>query len=140
MPIAPRKKKSSASAKTDAKAKRTSRAAVLAPVKHQRAVKKSNRPRVSAAVIKRFEGYIQKERKCWTWLGSHTEDGYGQFWVNHAKVVKAHRFAFEIYIRQLSARERLRNTCENKRCVNPACWQPFTIGERKRLALGTQRK
>jgi hypothetical protein len=93
--------------------------------------KRSKLP-VQAAVKRRFEGYLQKGRKCWSWKGSHTTDGYAQFWVNDTKVVKAHRFAYEIYVRQLGKRERLRNHCANKQCVNPACWAPFVIGARKR--------
>ena len=100
--------------------------------------KKKTKPRkpklvVSAAVKRRFESFLQKNRQCWTWKGSHTADGYAQFWLSDLKVVKAHRFAFEIYIRQLGKRERLRNNCENKQCVNPACWTPQTIGKRKAL-------
>jgi len=89
--------------------------------------------RVAPAVKRRFEGYLQKGRKCWSWKGSHTADGYAQFWLNDAKVVKAHRFAYEIYMRQLSKRERLRNCCGNKQCVSPQCWQPFVMGSRKVL-------
>lgn len=89
--------------------------------------------RVAPAVKRRFEGYLQKSRKCWAWKGSHTADGYAQFWLNDAKVVKAHRFAYEIYMRQLSKRERLRNCCGNKQCVSPQCWQPFVMGSRKVL-------
>lgn len=86
---------------------------------------------VSAAVRRRFEGYLQKSKKCWSWKGSHTADGYAQFWLNDLRVVKAHRFAYEIYIRQLGKRERLRNSCANKQCVNPACWSAYMIGARK---------
>lgn len=88
--------------------------------------------KVPASVLARFESYIDKKsRKCWTWKGSRTEDGYGQFWVNDRKVVKAHRFAFEIFVRQLSRRERLRNTCRDKNCMNPSCWEAFAIGQKR---------
>jgi len=91
---------------------------------------KKKKLKVPANVRKRFEDYIDKKnRKCWTWKGSRTEDGYGQFWLNEGKVVKAHRFAYEIFVRELGPRERLKNICKDKNCMNPECWQPFTIGE-----------
>ncbi len=85
--------------------------------------------KVSAEVRRRFEGYLDKKsRKCWVWKGSRTADGYGQFWVSDRKVVKAHRFAYEMFVRVLGKKERLRNVCTGKNCINPACWQPVTIG------------
>ena len=85
--------------------------------------------KVPAAVRQRFEGYLDKKsRACWAWRGSRTADGYGQFWINDRKVVKAHRFAYEIYVRQLSKKERLKNVCTGKNCINPACWKPVMIG------------
>ncbi len=85
--------------------------------------------KVSAEVRRRFESYLDKKRrKCWEWKGSRTTDGYGQFWINDRKVVKAHRFAYEIFVRQLSKKERLKNVCTGKNCINPSCWQPVTIG------------
>ena len=85
--------------------------------------------KVPADVRRRFENYLDKKsRKCWVWKGSRTTDGYGQFWVNDRKVVKAHRFAYEIYVRELGKKERLKNVCTDKNCINPTCWQPVTIG------------
>ncbi|MBX3721255.1 MAG: hypothetical protein KF713_05390 [Turneriella sp.] len=89
--------------------------------------KKNKKPaplKISPQVRKRFEDYLDKrKRKCWSWKGSCTSDGYGQFWLNDFKVVKAHRFAYEIYVRKLSAKERLKNICKGKTCMNPTCWQ-----------------
>lgn len=94
--------------------------------------KKHNRRgklKVPGDVRRRFESYLdKKKRKCWAWKGSRTADGYGQFWLNDRKVVKAHRFAYEIFVRQLGKKERLKNVCTGKECINPACWQPVTIG------------
>lgn len=85
--------------------------------------------KVPADVLRRFESYLDKKsRKCWVWKGSRTADGYGQFWISDRKVVKAHRFAYEILVRALGKKERLKNICNGKNCINPACWQPVTIG------------
>lgn len=85
--------------------------------------------KVAADVRRRFEGYLDKKsRKCWVWKGSRTADGYGQFWISDRKVVKTHRFAYEIFVRKLGKKERLKNICTDKNCINPACWQPVTIG------------
>jgi hypothetical protein len=92
--------------------------------------KKPGKIQLRPATKKRFEEYLDKKKsKCWEWKGSRTEDGYGQFWVDEGKVVKAHRLAYELYVRQLSKKERLRNICNNKNCINPQCWEPFTIGQ-----------
>lgn len=96
-------------------------------VKPQKKAKKKKpvgKLKVAVPVRRRFEDYLDKRnRKCWGWKGSRTTDGYGQFWLNDLKVVKAHRFAYEIYVRKLSPRERLRNICSGKSCINPACWE-----------------
>ncbi len=95
--------------------------------------KKTGKLKVAAPVRRRFEDYLDKRnRKCWGWKGSRTSDGYGQFWLNDFKVVKAHRFAYEIYVRKLSPKERLRNICSGKSCINPACWEVSVTGRRAR--------
>ena len=91
--------------------------------------RKTGRLKISKAVRTRFEGYLDRRKsKCWAWNGSRTSDGYGQFWINDYKVVKAHRFAYEIFIRKLSKNERLHNICKGKACINPSCWQVHKTG------------
>ena len=74
----------------------------------------------------RFEANVKKAKgknAHWSWEGSCTEDGYGQFWVGDNKVVKTHRFSFELYRTKIPKGKRLRNECGEKKCVNPFHWE-----------------
>lgn len=71
----------------------------------------------------RFLSNVKKEKNHWRWLGSFTDDGYGQMWVAENKVVKTHRLSFEIHRKKLGSGERLRNLCGDKQCINPAHWE-----------------
>lgn len=73
---------------------------------------------------KRFKKNTKKGNKgCIEWIGSTTEDGYGQLGIGQNKVVKAHRVAWEMNNGQLEPGKRLRCSCGNKRCVNANHWE-----------------
>ncbi|MDW8306587.1 MAG: hypothetical protein RML34_05930 [Leptospiraceae bacterium] len=73
--------------------------------------------------VLRFLSYVKKTPSCWQWEGSFTRDGYPQFWLRQNKVVKSHRFAYELFCEDLAEKSRLVNLCGNKQCVNPHHWQ-----------------
>jgi hypothetical protein len=54
--------------------------------------------------------------KCYVWVGSLNNDGYGNFW-DGGKVVKAHRYSF--FLHNGFYPEEVRHTCDNPSCVNP---------------------
>lgn len=61
---------------------------------------------------------IDLETGCWNWQDSLDKYGYGQFSVN-AKMVKAHRFAYQYYVGSLIDKLELCHTCQNRKCCNP---------------------
>ena len=62
---------------------------------------------------------------CWLWGAYVRPNGYGQFKAGH-RVVKAHRFAYELLVGPIPAetpdgqRAVLDHLCRVRRCVNPA--------------------
>ena len=77
--------------------------------------------------IDRFMEKIEKgkdeQNDCWEWTAAKYRGGYGHFrrlvdgkW----KMVKAHRYAYEVFKGPLEARLMVCHTCDNPSCVNPA--------------------
>jgi hypothetical protein len=63
--------------------------------------------------------------KCWLWLASCVEGGYGQFQIGHAKI-RAHRWAYEREFGPVPAGKVLDHLCRVRNCVNPAHLEPVT--------------
>lgn len=87
----------------------------------------------------RFSHYVNKNGpshpytsalgQCWLWTGTLDRKGYGQFsirselqaFLEHGpRVVKAHRFAYEIAFHTDPGTMFVCHTCDNPTCVNPA--------------------
>ena len=66
----------------------------------------------------RFVDKIMKTETCWLWIACCGNEGYGQFWVNK-KIIKAHRFAYELWIGKIPAGLCVRHKCDNPKCVRP---------------------
>jgi len=64
---------------------------------------------------------------CWEWRTSKPNT-YGTFWNGH-KIIRAHRFSYEITTGKIGADQIVMHDCDNPRCVNP-----------KHLTRGTQVK
>ncbi len=54
---------------------------------------------------------------CWEWLGL-LQSGYGYLFA-FGKVVRAHRFSFELFSGPIPADLMVLHRCDNRRCVNP---------------------
>lgn len=68
----------------------------------------------------RFGGFVARsgDDECWLWQGPRFDDGYGMFslW---PRVVRAHRFAFELAGREVQEGQVVMHTCDTPLCVNP---------------------
>ena len=67
---------------------------------------------------------------CWEWTANKT-NGYGRFRVD-AKLVYAHRFAFETLVGPIPAGLDLDHICHNRACVKPNHLRPCTNRENGR--------
>lgn len=75
----------------------------------------------TASVEERFWAKVNKTESCWLWTASRTRDGYGQFQIGKSKMVRAHRFCYEMLVGPVPKGLMLdhRTTCL-RRCVNPS--------------------
>lgn len=55
---------------------------------------------------------------CWEWTGFIRKNGYGQFLVD-GRMLKAHRFAFQISTGEIPKGEDCCHKCDNRKCVRP---------------------
>jgi hypothetical protein len=55
---------------------------------------------------------------CHLWTGAQTEKGYGSFWAD-GRTVKAHRYAYELYVGPIPAGLDVDHICRRRACVNP---------------------
>ena len=64
------------------------------------------------------------ETGCWNWVGN-TSDGYGALRIDR-KMVKAHRFAYELLVGPIPDGLQLDHLCRNRACCNPGHLEPVT--------------
>lgn len=67
---------------------------------------------------------------CWLWIGAHSQEGYGLFHLpNPRRMVRAHRFAYEMLVGPIPAGKQLDHLCRRPSCVNPAHLEVVTSRE-----------
>src|ERR1700674_3923000 len=96
--------------------------------------KNSGTGQLRAINSKRFWRFVQTSDDCWIWTGSRDQDGYGLFSFRHQngvhKLVKAHRFAYELLIGPIPQGKELDHIeCDTPPCVNPGHTAPVTHRE-----------
>jgi len=92
---------------------------------------------------------IRGHNECWTWNGSKSKDGYGQFILSAAGERKGgkrvrvapYRYMWEIYNgKPFPKGLEPDHTCNNRSCVNPRHIEPVTHSENQRRSYARGRK
>lgn len=78
----------------------------------------------------RFLTKIERaDNGCWIWRASIRPNGYGQFNAGNKRIVKAHRFSYEMFRGPAPEGLDLDHLCRNRACVNPDHLEPVTRRE-----------
>jgi hypothetical protein len=80
------------------------------------------------SIEERFkEKYVVDEvTGCWLWIASKKETGYAQFADINNRPCRAHRWAYQHFVRLLAPEEHLDHLCRIRHCVNPEHLEPVT--------------
>lgn len=70
------------------------------------------------ALIRFFASITKDEGSCWLWTRLLNRGGYGVFSFG-GKNVRAHRFAYRIFVGPLDDRHHIDHLCGRRACVNP---------------------
>jgi hypothetical protein len=76
----------------------------------------------------RFWLKVTKTEQCWLWTAS-TQRGYGAFAVRAGKLIRAHRFSYELLVGPIPEGLVIDHLCRVRACVNPAHMEVVTMGE-----------
>lgn len=77
-----------------------------------------SRPRPHTPVVDRFWSKVQKSDGCWLWMGSRSNQGYANFYVDGVRKL-SHRFAWELTNGPIPSGLLVCHKCDNPPCVNP---------------------
>ena len=66
---------------------------------------------------------------CWVWEGARSKKGYGNFWTDAKKSVRAHRWAWEQANGPIPDGLVIDHLCRHTSCVNPSHLEAVTPGE-----------
>jgi hypothetical protein len=74
--------------------------------------------------VDRFWSKVDKSGDCWIWRSQVRPDGYGRFYISHARGAKrstaSHRMSWELAHGSIPAGLQVCHRCDNPPCVNPA--------------------
>lgn len=66
---------------------------------------------------------------CWLWTGHLDRYGYANFGLGKHRMVKVHRFAYELLVGPIPEGLEIDHLCRVRHCVNPAHMEPVTHAE-----------
>lgn len=72
---------------------------------------------------------------CLVWTGYCNENGYGYFRIDHERIYRAHRFAYQMEVGPIPDGLELDHLCRVRNCVNPEHLEPVTAVENMRRAI-----
>ena len=71
----------------------------------------------------RFWAKVRKGEGCWEWTAATYPGGHGAFWGggsrSEGRLVRAHRFSYEVHIGPIPEGAHVLHRCDNPRCVRP---------------------
>lgn len=78
---------------------------------------------------------------CWLWTRSKTvRGGYAQMNIGNNRVVRVHRWLYELLVAPVDVGIDLDHLCRVRHCVNPSHLEPVTRGENVRRGAAAQPK
>lgn len=76
------------------------------------------------------------ETGCWLWTASCDQNGYGRLKID-SRVLRAHRVAYEVFVRPLEDGEIVLHNCDVPACINP---EHLRAGSHKDNAIDREQK
>lgn len=74
-------------------------------------------------VFTRFWNKVNKTESCWNWIGAINGSGYGDFVLRcvkyKSKIIRPHRFSYQIHFGKIPYKMLVCHKCDNPLCVNP---------------------
>lgn len=91
-------------------------------------------------IVERFLSKVSKTPECWVWTAFITHDGYGLFNDENHKRVRAHRFAYQMFVGEIPLGLDIDHLCRVRKCVRPDHLQAVSHQENIRRSIRPPRE
>jgi len=79
-------------------------------------------------IAQRLLNRTDRTGKCWIWLGSCNDRGYGKMW-DGSRLSYVHRLSYEAFVGPIPNGLTIDHLCRNRQCLNPEHLEPVTNRE-----------